>query len=180
MPRVDRSRVQRYLQRADAAPTTAQKGALLEDLVAYLFGLIPGIRITARNEYSIFDTEEIDIACWNDRASDGLSSVEFPAIILIECKNWSKPVSSLEVAWFIMKVWGRGQRFGILVAVNGITGNAHDLNRAHQLISRALSQGTSILVITRSDILALRDSDDLVRLLQTKLTTLVVHQTSLL
>lgn len=99
--------------------------------------------------------------------------------MLIECKNWSKPVSSMEVAWFIMKVWGRGQRFGILVAANGITGNARDLNRARQLIARALSQGTSILVITRSEILALANSDDLVRLLKTKLTQLVVHQTSL-
>jgi len=82
-------------------------------------------------------------------------SVEFPAIILIECKNWSTPVSSMKIAWFIMKVWGRGQRFGILVAANGITGNARDLNRANQLIARALSQGTSILVITREEILAL-------------------------
>ena len=66
MPRVHQARVQRHLQRAGKAPTTGQKGALLEDLVANLFGLIPGVRVTERNEYSIFDTEEIDIACWND------------------------------------------------------------------------------------------------------------------
>lgn len=85
----------------------------------------------------------------------------------------------MEIAWFIMKVWGRGQRFGILIAANGITGNSRDLNRANQLIARALGQGTSILVITREEILALTSSLDLVRLWQIKLTRLVIHQTSL-
>src|SRR3954452_18609590 len=98
MPRISQSRVQGYLRRAEIALTSAAKGAELEGLVAYLFGTVPGIRVTDRNEYSAFDTEEIDIACWNDHVPDGLSSAEFPAIILIECKNWSKPVSSIEVA----------------------------------------------------------------------------------
>jgi hypothetical protein len=165
--------------RIHTAATNAEKGAQFEALVAYLFETIPGVRVTDRNEYSDFDTEEIDVACWNDRAHDGLAHPEFPAVLLIECKNWSKPVSSIEVAWFIMKVWGRGQRFGILVAANGITGNPRDLNRAHQLIARALSQGTSILIITRAEIVALRNGTDLVRLLQLKLTQLVIRQTSL-
>jgi hypothetical protein len=180
MARFSRARIRRYFLTADAAITTATQGAQLEELVAYLFTTIPGLRITARNEYSAFGTEEIDLACWNDRATSGLAAIEFPAILLVECKNWSKPVSSMEVAWFIMKVWGRGQRFGILIAANGITGNGNDLDRAHQLIARALSQGTSILVITREEILRLTSSLDLVRLLQKKLTQLVVHQTSLL
>jgi hypothetical protein len=179
MPRFSQSRIRRYLHQADLAVTTAEKGAQFEALVAYLLETIPGVRVTDRNEYSDFDTEEIDVACWNDRSPDGLAHPEFPAVILIECKNWSKPVGSIEVAWFIMKVWGRGQKFGILVAANGITGNSHDLNRSHQLIARALSQGTSILVVTRAEIMALRSSADLVRLLQLKLTLLVVRQTSL-
>jgi len=179
MARISQSRVRRYFQQADAASTTTEKGAALEALVAYLFETIPGVRVTERNEYSVFDTEEIDVAFWNERVAGGLSSVEFPQILIIECKNWSKPVSSMEVAWFIMKLWGRGRRFGILVAAKGITGNPHDLNRSHQLIARALAQGTHILVLTREDLLTLRSSDGLVRLLQLKLTQLVVRQTSL-
>lgn len=179
MARFSRAQIRRYLQDADSASATAEQGAQFEELTAYLFETIPRIHITARNEYSAFGTEEIDVACWNDRAPGGLVSVEFPAIILIECKNWSMPVSSMEVAWFIRKVWGRGQRFGILIAANGITGNSRDLNRANQLIARALSQGTSILVITREEMLALTSSLDLVRLLQIKMTRLVIYQTSL-
>ena len=131
MARFSRARIRRYLQDADSASTAAAQGAQFEELAAYLFETIPGIHLTARNEYSAFGTEEIDIACRDERAPGGLVSVEFPAIILIECKNWSTPVSSMEIAWFIMKVWGRGQRFGILIAANGITGNSRDLNRAN-------------------------------------------------
>jgi hypothetical protein len=180
MARFSRARIARLLREADAATDATTQGKKFEDLAAYLFGAVPGIQVTERNEYSAFGTEEIDIACWNERHPDGLASIEFPAIILIECKNWSRPVGSLEVAWFIMKVWGRGQRFGILLAANGITGNGRDLSRAHQLIARALSQGTHILVITREEIAALNTSRDLVQLLKTKLTRLVIHQTSLL
>ncbi len=135
--------------------------------------------MTERNEYSAFDTEEIDVACWNERSPGGLAAQEFPHIILIECKNWSKPLSSMEVAWFITKLWARGRTFGILVAACGITGNSRDLNRSHHLIARALAQGIHILVLTKADIFALKNSDDLVRLLQSKLVRLVLNQTSL-
>jgi hypothetical protein len=180
MPFVDRARIRRYFQRADSVSTMSQKGTLLEGLVAYLFGRIPGLRVTERNQMTVFNTEEVDVVLWNSRDPNGLSSVEFPAILLVECKNWTNAVGSMELAWFIMKVWGRGQDFGILVAANGITGNAFDLNRSHQLIARALSHGIRIIVITRPEILSITHSDDLVRLLETKLAQLVVHQTSLL
>lgn len=78
MPRISQTRVRLSLEQANSALTTSEKGALLEELVAYLFGTIPGVHVTERNEYSAFDTEEIDVACWNDRAARGLSSVEFP------------------------------------------------------------------------------------------------------
>lgn len=178
MAAFSRAQLARYFRDADRAADAATVGSLLEDAIAYLFGSVPRVSVTERNEYSAFDTEEIDIACWNEHRLSGLGAPEFPAVILIERKNWSKPVSSIEVAWFIMKVWGRGQRFGILIASNGITGNARDLTRAQQLVARALSQGTTILVITREELLALRNSADLVHLLKRKFTQLVVRQTS--
>lgn len=42
----------------NAANTTAQ-GRALEDLICYVFGLVPGIAITHRNEMNVFATEEI-------------------------------------------------------------------------------------------------------------------------
>jgi len=61
-------------------------GRALEDLICYVTGLIPGVAITHRNELNAFDTEEIDVAIWNDGAADGLFFL--PNIILVECKNW--------------------------------------------------------------------------------------------
>jgi restriction endonuclease len=179
MPRISPSRIRGYFQQADNATLMTAKGAILEDLVAYLFGRIPGVSVTERNRMTVFDTEEIDVTFWNDHHAQGLSSEEFPAIILVECKNWSQPVSSMEVAWFITKVWGRGQNFGILIAANGVTGNNHELSQSHQLLARALSNGIRILVITRAEIETITHSDDLVRLLKTKLVRLVLRQTSL-
>jgi hypothetical protein len=68
---------------------------------------------------------------------------------------------------------------GILIAANGVTGNSHELSQSHQLLARALNNGIRILVITRAEIETLTHSDDLVRLLKTKLIQLVLRQTSL-
>ena len=78
MPRISQSRIRRYLHQADLAATTPEKGAQFEALVAYLFETIPGVRVTDRNEYSDFDTEEIDVACWNDRSPMGWRTQNSP------------------------------------------------------------------------------------------------------
>jgi hypothetical protein len=52
----------------------------------------------ARDKKNAFRTEEIDVAFWNEQEPDGLKA--FDETILTECKNWSKPVGSMEVNWF--------------------------------------------------------------------------------
>ena len=54
---------------------------------------------------------------------------------IIECKNWSNPVGSMEVSWFITKIRDRGLDFGVLVAANGVTGDARDKTAAHHVVS---------------------------------------------
>jgi hypothetical protein len=42
--------------------TSTARGQALEELIAYLFALVAGISVTARNELNAFSAEEIDIA----------------------------------------------------------------------------------------------------------------------
>jgi hypothetical protein len=66
--------VKRYLKAADQARTRAAKGKAFEDLAGYLFGSFPGISISQRNAPNDFESEEIDIAFWNEQHPRGLKS----------------------------------------------------------------------------------------------------------
>jgi len=168
---IDQATVQGFVDAGMNGATTAAQGRALEDLICYVFGLVPGITITHRNEMNIFDTEEIDVALFNE------GIVSLPNVILVEAKNWSERVSSIEVAWFLTKLHNRGLDFGILVTTRGITGNAQDLTAAHAIVATALAQKRRLVVITTDELLALADTDELVKLIKTKLCDLAVKGT---
>src|SRR5262245_60419171 len=128
--------------------TNAERGRAYEDLVCYVFEQVPGVSMTRRNALNAFQTEEIDVAVWNDGHADGLFFLT--NIILVECKNWSNAVGSAEVNWFDSKLRNRGLDFGVLVATNGITGDANDLTTAHSMVDATLRERRR-LVIIRAD-----------------------------
>lgn len=171
MPAIDQQQVQAHIDAGINAATTAAQGKALEDLICYLFDLVPGIAITHRNEKNAFATEEIDVALFNEEI------VSLPNIILVEAKNWSRRVGSIEVAWFLTKLQNRGLDFGILVTTLGITGNAADLTAAHAVVAASLAQKRRLIVVTTDELLALTDTDNLLRLIKTKLCDLAVKGT---
>jgi hypothetical protein len=154
------------------------KGRALEDLICYVFQKVPGITVTRRNTMNAFETEEIDVAFWNERNRTGFYFL--PHLIVVECKNWSHPIGSEEVSYFSQKLQNRGLDYGILVAVNGVTGSDEDLTRAHYEIAMALSRGIRIIVITREEIASLSDTVALVKLLKEKLCDLAISGTVVL
>jgi hypothetical protein len=107
MTAIDSERVAALLKAGDDAASSAERGRALEDLIAYLFELIPGITVTARNEMNAFAAEEIDIAFWNDGSPDGLAF--FDHLVIVECKNWSSPIGYPEMAIFNDKLQSRGR-----------------------------------------------------------------------
>lgn len=167
--------VQEYIAVGANGATTAEQGHALEDLICYIFTQVPGISITKRNEMNAFRTEEIDVALWNDGHPEGLFFL--PNIVLVECKNWSSSVGSAEVNWFDTKLRNRGLNFGLLVATNGITGNADDLTAAHSIVATALREGRRLVVVKTQELLALTDSPQLVHLIKEKLCDLAVRGT---
>lgn len=177
MPTIDSQVVADHFARGDGANTSSEKGQALEDLIAYLFGRIPGMAVTARNKLDIPGAQEIDIAFWNEGDPEGLRF--FDQVLLVECKNWGQPVGHQELAVFSDKLRSRGRPQGVLVAANGITGDALLLSQAHRQIARSLEDGREILVVTRAEIETLRDTTDLVVLLKRKLAKLAVAGTSI-
>lgn len=156
----------------DNGATNQIKGKAFEDLACYLFETVPGVSIALRNQMNAFHNEEIDVAIWNERSRFGLNFL--PNVILIECKNWTSPVGSIEVSWFCQKLASRGLDFGILIANNGITGNANDLNAAHNTIAFHLAQKRKLIVITRAEINNLNTTAEIIHLIKEKICLLSV------
>jgi hypothetical protein len=175
MPRISLTRIQDYLKIGDNPQNTAEKGRALEDLICYLFEKIPGITVTKRDRLNVFASEEIDIAFWNTKDSDGLYFL--PNIILVECKNWSDPLSSMHVNWFDSKLKRRAQTFGVLVAANGITGDSSEISSAHEIIRTSLAEGRQLVVITRREIETFSSTTQIVELIKEKLCELAVSGT---
>jgi hypothetical protein len=171
MPAYNKAKIQGYLQVVDNPPNKAAKGKAFEDLACYLFSCVPGITITGRNELNTFATEEIDIACRNEQDPAGLRL--FNAFFLVECKGWTDPVNSEQVAWFLMKIEHRGLDFGVLIAANGITGVAEHLTASNFLVSFALAtKKIRMVIVTRQEIEALRSGEELAELIIKKVTQL--------
>jgi hypothetical protein len=175
MARYNNTIIKDYLKRGNNGKSNADKGKAFEDLICYIFKKIPGIEITLRNHKNAFHTEEIDIAVWNNRKVNGLHF--HPNIILVECKNWSAPVSSIEVSWFGSKLESRGQSFGILIANKGITGRPEDLTMAHQVLSKHLERGRKIILVTSDELVTLLETKDVIDLIKTKLCILAASGT---
>jgi hypothetical protein len=149
----------------DTSKRTRIRGAALETLAVYLFDKVPGVIIGPRNQFDAYRCQEIDVALFNRGASDGLAG--FPNDIRVECKSWSSPVGSMEVAWFDSKLRSTGAACGILIALNGITGDRWQRNHANKVVEMAvgLPDPRHILVVAKQDIQKLRTSESFVELL---------------
>lgn len=175
MPALSPKKMASYLQPARTGATTVLRGRAFEDLLCYVFGKVPGIGITHRDKLNTFAAEEIDVALWNDKKPGAFDFL--PNIVLLEAKNWTRPAGSEEVAWFDTKLRNRGLDYGIFVALNGITGDATQKTAAHQIVAGSLKDHRRLVVVTGTDVMALRNTIQLVTLIKTRLCELAVSGT---
>jgi len=172
---LSRARMQGYIDQADTAANTKEKGDAYEELLAYVIGKTPGITITRRNILNDAHSEEIDIAFFNEQKPNGFFFL--PNFILAECKNWSGPLGSAEVNWFDTKLRNRGLSFGILFATNGITGDAANRTSARDVISNSLKEGRDIILLSHTDVIGMTDTNKLCELIKIKICELKVSGT---
>jgi hypothetical protein len=176
MPNLSRQRVANMLRAGDVAATAHEKGREFEALIRYAFGCVPGIQHYRSNIVNAAQSEEIDIAFFNQKSNRGFSFLD--QLLLVECKNWSVPVGANMVREFTTKLEQRACSYGVLVAANGITGDPADLTSAHDAVRMALAlKKIRIIVVTRAEIQNWRTASDIVELLKKKLCELTVGGT---
>jgi hypothetical protein len=135
-----------------------EKGKSLEDLAAYLFDNINGMDIIQRRPR--LEAEEIDLILKNGAFQ------HWGDPIIVECKNWSSPISKTEVVDFIDKVKTCGASTGVLIAFKGVTGDYY--KDAFLKIREALKEKIRILVITWEDIEKIKSNEDWIKILDDK------------
>ena len=174
MARYSNRKIVRAFAASEVARTTIQRGRILEDLMAYLFSRCPGVRHYRNNAFNSTGSSEIDVCFWNSRYD---RSIDFlPQIIVVECKNTRGRVGSSDIRIFRDKLRDMGLDHGILIAANGITGDARSLRAAHDVIRTAfLTDRVRLIVLTRSELEALRHTGGLVLLLQNKILMLTMR-----
>lgn len=145
----------------------AQKGSALEAVVAETLCQLQGVGVIKRNVVDNSGSLEIDILLYNQRHPDGLPFL--PNHLIVECKNWQAPVGAATLTVFTGKLHKFRVDFGILVAANGITGNATDRTAAHAHLASAYDRdGLTVIVLNREELEALRNTDDLGNLIRDK------------
>src|SRR5665213_2572066 len=132
----------------DKTNSNQVRGKAFEELTAHLFESCDGVT-TYKNVLSIHNEEEIDISVMNSPKSGTLDLL--PISLLVECKNWSVPVSGKELDSLKTKLDERGLDTGVLFAAHGITGANETPMYAYSKISTLLTLGVRILVITMAD-----------------------------
>lgn len=176
MPKYSQNKIKQLLEKSDNALNSDTKGAILEQLVRYLFSRIPGVTFYAANVLDGVRAHELDVVFSNDTRTSDLYFLDF--IIITECKNTAKHVGADAVRWFISKLQDRGVKTGVLISLCGITGEYDNCSHAHSEIINALNRdGIKVLVVKREDILSFIETKDLVILLQKKIMTLTIERT---
>lgn len=151
-----------------------QKGRRLERLIGSLFGSIPGVELDGEDVINAFQSEEIDLIFWNEQHELGLRFLDCP--LIVECKGWSRPVAGREVRYFATELKDKGRRNGIFVALNGITGDEHNLTAAFFHVAAAMIEGVQVLVLTGEELATLTYAEDLISLFKRKLLGMTRQQ----
>ncbi|WP_308491857.1 restriction endonuclease [Microbacterium terrisoli] len=155
--------VARILHEAEDPDLDSQaRGRKFEELLIYMFDSVDD-SLVAGNVTSGFAAEQIDIAVSNRGGFPGL-----PSQFLVECKNYSSPLDSKSVGYFLFICLSRRAELAVIVAKSGLTGNAAEQNHALSLAKAAAPMGCRIVVITREDIVSLSSPSDLVDLMETR------------
>lgn len=153
------------------AGKAAEKGKALEELVTYLFKAYKTY-FEVRSQV-ISRTSALDIHLWF-KPGDDPQLKKFGEEIIVECKNWHKPVGKPEINDLAGDIVSRGKecKTGILVAREGITGR--DLKDAEgQRVTWYHSENLIILVITLKDLESIGKGKHLLDLLKDKYAELV-------
>lgn len=176
MAAYSKRKIREFLAAVDDAVSADAKGDALEELGRYLFEKMAGVTCEDKNILDGRRAHELDLAFFNDQPRSPIGFLD--AVIIVECKASRHPIGSDAVRWFVGKLRDRGSHHGILIALNGITGENEEMTSAHSEVFTALSRDmVRILILTREEIEALTSGADLAALFKRKLMLLTLKRT---
>jgi hypothetical protein len=120
-----------------------EKGELLEQFTAKFFSHVLGFQIPDDGIRLRTESEELDVVVeilgfWHHTRYENLT--------ICECKNWTHPVSWDELASFREKLMARGCKFGIFIALRGVTEGFREKMKAY------LRDGVVIALLTETEL----------------------------
>jgi len=143
-------------------------GKDLELLAGYLLGCIPGFEVVMNVETG---DSQVD-ALIRNRGPRYDFREDFGTYVLVECKDWSKPIGSKEVGWFVNKLLTQECKTGILFSSLGITGqpsvaSESDVRYAALTLLKAYQRaGRIVIVLSKQEFQAASRGENFIRLLQ--------------
>lgn len=155
-------------ERVFSETDSQRKGEALEDFVEAILQGVLGLKIIRRN--ARLQAEELDFIIQNHVENAFLRTLGSPMVI--ECKNWSRPVGAAEINLIAAKMEALSPdvKGGILIAPNGVSGDAQ---RDAQLRRREFRQkGRYIVVLDRGDLKRIADGNPLVQVVEEKYSEL--------
>lgn len=157
---LDPQHIASLLEAAKAGATADERGKRYEALLSYVFESVDPAFVVG-NEKNYFGAEQVDLAVSNGGAFPGL-----PEQFLVECKNYSDPLDSKSVGYFLFICIVRGVELAVVAAAEGLTGDSADSTYAHSLALAASGRGCRLVVLTTADLLSLQSSQDVVKMLR--------------
>jgi hypothetical protein len=151
---------------AICAAEGTERGRGLEQLVSDVLSSIPGVEVPERNVLPPSGVEEVDLLVTNQGPEHGLQGFEHD--LLCECKSSIVRVNSHMVGWFAQQLRRRHMRWGMLVSLAGISGDADTVRHAQREIERSAQDGQQILILVEHELRGLRSVEHLIALLQAK------------
>jgi hypothetical protein len=155
---IDPKEIERQIQYIDSLAEEDARGKAFETFADYIFTSL-GCP-TRHNITSPMHSEQIDLAAVHMGALNPL-----PTFFLVECKYWDKKVGSSAVGYFLNTCRSRKARLSIIMAKNGLTGNAKEATAAHSLAYGASSEGVYLIVLTLADLQSVKNNQELIDLL---------------
>lgn len=165
MTAFDPTIVEKLIRESESAATANERGQKYEAVLAYIFNCVPGT-VVVPNSTSYYGSEQIDIAVAHSGALSGL-----PAEFLVECKNYTHPVDSKAVGYFLFICLSRGARLAVIAAANGLTGDPDEMTHAHSLAKAASAMGCRLVILTNDDLLGFQTVDDICETVQRRYLT---------
>lgn len=165
-----------YLELTEEKAEAKKKGAVLEKLAKYFFGLIKGWKCI-RSNANLRDCE-IDLIYDTSLGPDRLKP-RMGNNLYIECKYRAKKSDARDISHFIMNLKTRGLKHGIFFSWTGITGYdpknwQASIGGFKRLVDVQRQEGIYVLPLVRDDVEAVRNGKNLIDLLADKFNQFVM------